>query len=148
MISGNLPFGCVCMKSKAVFSMSFCLEMSQSEVSPADPSPSRGSSFKSRYCSLLSCSPERFEKELMRRCLFKRARLLYPWIERFNNDFFLYERKLLERIAREDNFSDIRHDIDFYQHKFVTTSTRRGAFRIRISSQRLVRIVREVMGIG
>lgn len=102
-------------------------------------------SFREHYCLQRSCKPERFEREILRRCLFRRAHLLYPWIEWFNGDFFFHERKLIERIGHERNYEDIRHDIDFYQHKFVSTSARRGALRFRISGQRLLGIVRQVM---
>lgn len=124
--------------------MASIIEMSLSEMPPMESSPLNGN-FKDLFCHELSCPPEKFEREVMRRCLFRRARLLYPWIELLSGDFFFHERKLIERIANERNFNDIRHDIDFYQHKFVSMSARRGAFRIRISGQRLIRIVRRVM---
>ncbi len=124
--------------------MAFTIEMPLSEMHPPESHSSNGS-FKDLYCRELGCPPEKFEREVMRRCLFRRARFLFPWIELFSGDFFFHERKLIERIANERNFNDIRHDIDFYQHKFVSMSARRGAFRIRISGQRLLRIVRSVM---
>ncbi len=124
--------------------MACTIEMSLSEMPPLESGSPNGT-FKDHFCRELSCPPERFEREVMRRCLFRRARILFPWIELFSGDFFFHERKLIERIANERNFNDIRHDIDFYQHKFVSMSARRGAFRIRISGQRLIRIVRSVM---
>ncbi|MCC5806688.1 MAG: hypothetical protein JJU00_10215 [Opitutales bacterium] len=125
--------------------MACTIEMSLTETPPLESGSSHNGSFRDHFCRELSCPPEAFEREVMRRCLFRRARLLYPWIELFNGDFFFHERKLIERIANERNLNDIRHDIDFYQHKFVSMSARRGAFRIRISGQRLIRIVRRVM---
>ena len=82
----------------------------------------------------------------MRRCLFRRARLLYPWIERLHGNFFFHERRLVEQIAGQECYENIRYDIDFYQHKFVSTSARRGVLRIRLSGTRLLQVVRKIMG--
>ncbi len=111
----------------------------------SSPDSTESGTFRDLFCRATDCSPEAFEKELMQRCLFRRARLLYPWIEHLNGDFFFHERRLVEQIAAQESYEGIRYDIDFYQHKFVSTCARRSALRIRLSGQRLLQLVRTIM---
>lgn len=111
-----------------------------SSVEAAEPT------FQERFCAHFGCAPSRYQTRALRRGLFFRARLIY-WVMHFlRPDFFHEERQLVQTIGKKSRVSDIKYDIDFYQHKYVSSSARRGILHVRISGNRLLRVVREVYG--
>ncbi|MCC5838635.1 MAG: hypothetical protein JJT96_00810 [Opitutales bacterium] len=115
---------------------------------PDSPSETGDPTFQDRFCEYFACDPCRYQTRALRRGLFLRARLIYWMMHFLRPDFFYEERKLVETIGRKSRVSDIKYDIDFYQHKYVSSSTRRGILHVRISGNRLLRLVREVYGPG
>lgn len=104
--------------------------------------------FQDRFCAHFGCDPSRYQTRTLRRGLFLRARLIYWMMHFLRPNFFYEERQLVETIGRKSRVSDIKYDIDFYQHKYVSSSTRRGILHVRLSGNRLLRLVREVYGPG
>lgn len=94
--------------------------------------------FKAAVCHLHRVKESHYHSFVLRRTLFRRARLIRPVVTFFYPDFLFNERRLVERIAHSTSLREIQEEIDFYQHKFVVSFIMKDAFRFRISGMRLM----------
>lgn len=107
------------------------------EAENASPDPI---DFRTAFCRSRGISEKQFEEEVLKRTLTWNARLVRPIISLFHPDAFYPEISLVRQAGDKIDFEDIRLDIDFYQHKFVSSSSIRDLFRFRVSGIRLQRL--------
>ncbi|MEX0330942.1 MAG: hypothetical protein AB3N64_05905 [Puniceicoccaceae bacterium] len=77
---------------------------------------------------------------MMKRTLFRRVRIVRPFIRIFFPHYLFNEEKLIENIASAENLREIQKEVDFYQHKYVVNSVFKDALRFRISGMRIMSI--------
>ena len=98
--------------------------------------------FRSAVCRYLKCEATEYEREVFRRVMFRRARLVGLFVSWIHPDFHFQEKMLIRQIAETRSLSEVKLDIDFYQHKYVLNSMRRDGFNLRLSGKRLMRLAR------
>jgi hypothetical protein len=96
--------------------------------------------FKKAICQLHGIKESEYLTFVLKRSLFRRARLVRPLMTFFYPDFLFNERRLVERVASAANLREIQEEVDFYQHKFVVNFIMKDAFRFRLSGMRLMRL--------
>jgi hypothetical protein len=94
--------------------------------------------FKKAVCQLHGIKESQYPTFVLKRSLFRRARLVRPVVSFFYPDFLFNERRLVERVANAANLREIQEEVDFYQHKFVVNFVMKDAFRFRLSGMRLM----------
>lgn len=100
--------------------------------------------FKTLTCSYLDIPPEDFEKKMLAKILFKRARLVKALFRLIGLELFYQERVLIRHAARCHSISEIRNEIDFYQHKYVVNKFWKDIMHFRASGQALIRLANKI----
>lgn len=98
--------------------------------------------FKAAVCQLLDIEEKDYERVIFRKVMFLRARLLGCFITPLHADFHFQERNLIRQVASAESITEVKTDIDFYQHKYVVSSTRRSAMGVRLSGKRLLKLAK------
>lgn len=103
---------------------------------PAARAPGR--TFSSLYCEKFHCPPEKFEEEVLWRCLQPRsaliARLLWKWVP----DFYQPDFDLISEIKDLTAVDDLSSEIGVVRYHQPVRGMIRGRLRVRVSGQRLV----------
>jgi hypothetical protein len=89
-------------------------------------------------CKLHGIKESNYSAFVLKRTLFRRARLVRPLVTFFYPDFLFNERRLVDRVGNSASLREVQDEIDFYQHKFVVSFIMKDAFRFRISGMRLM----------
>jgi len=100
--------------------------------------------FKKVYCERYACGEEEFHLHLLRRSFFLPGQLLYFISRLFVPQAFMGESSLIDQIGRANTVNEVRDELDFYHHKYVSNSTLRGAFYFRVSGQKLIRLAKDL----
>lgn len=116
-------------------------EKKDSSTFSEDPEPV---SFKQAVCLCLGCGEDQYERQVFRRVMTRRARLVGFFISWFYPEFHFQERLLIRQAGQAQSLKEIQLDIDFYRHKYVVSSKRRDNFGLRLSGKRLMRFARKV----
>jgi hypothetical protein len=98
----------------------------------------RDYTFKETVCALLELEEEAYHREVLRACLSNRARLLRPLISLVSPNFLFNENRLIEKVGQSTSLKEVREEVDFYQHKFVSNFFLKDTLRFRISGIRLI----------
>jgi hypothetical protein len=107
------------------------------------PSQSRtwSKSFRELFCAAYHCPAEDFEKVLFRRCLHRHAVLFAKFLERRHPGIFKEDYDLIREIAEIRDNETFRNELNrFYGRNVRDKSWLRGAFSIRLSAKRLLRL--------
>jgi hypothetical protein len=102
-------------------------------------------SIKRGVCSLYQIKDDEYKAFMLKRGLFKRVRIVRPFIDFFNSDYLFNEKRLVDKIGQAETLKEIQEEIDFYQHKYVVNSVLKDALRFRISGMRLMRICNQAL---
>ena len=109
---------------------------------PATQSPTR--SFSSLYCEKFHCLPEKFEEDLLWRCLHPRslsvARMIWP----VYRGYFLPDIHLINEVKDLTGVDEVVSEISGVRHQLPVRGVIRGFLRVRISGQRLVDLANEL----
>ena len=97
----------------------------------------------SGVCSLYRLKEEKYKAFMLKHALFRRVRIVRPFIEFFYPDYLFNEKRLVDKIALTENLREIQEEVDFYQHKYVVNSVLKDALRFRISGMRIMHIANE-----
>ena len=101
-------------------------------------------SFAALYCEKFQCPPEKFEADLIWRCMQPRsilvARLLWSWC-RF---YFQPDFHLINQVKDLTGLDDVVSEISGVRHQLPVRGIFRGWLRVRISGQRLVNLAQEL----
>ena len=102
------------------------------------------SEFKKAYCERFACEEEKFLSHLLCRSFFLPGQFLYLVSRIFVPQAFTGEASLIDHVGRASSVNEVRDELDFYHHKYVSTSTMRGAFYFRVSGQKLIKLAKDL----
>jgi len=97
--------------------------------------------FQQLYCDQHSLSPEKYFKHLRSRALYPHARFLAPIFTLFNADYFAADNDFVHDVARLTHYKEFIGSSLEYMHQPVNRVFLRKYRRIRISTERMRRIV-------
>jgi len=109
----------------------------------AAPHPRR--SFGERYLEKHGLTAADYERHLLARALYPHARLLRPLVHLLRPDHFAADLDLLRDVALIRRSRDLAHELNAFSHHPGNVGGLRRFFRVRISTSRLGRIVRETL---
>ena len=100
--------------------------------------------FRTAYCKVYDCSVDEFEPRVLRQTLFWHARFLRALVRPMRPESFFAEYLLIKQAGDKILISDVRGDVDFYQHKYVNGFMMRESLKVRVSGRRLIGLARRV----
>jgi hypothetical protein len=104
-------------------------------------------SFKNSFCMKYVVRPERFEREVFRRCLHERSQTLAKLILAVYPGFFRRDLMLIQEVARATSLEEVKESLHRY-HK--DNQAQRGFLRhrlkVRLSGERVLRLGAELFG--
>ena len=106
---------------------------------------SRGSSFGDSFCRRYSVSPERFEIEMMRRCLSRRARWFRPLLELFAEHHFSLDRFFVRSIGRVRTAAEFRAEVQAFRDHPSNRRWARRSMKLRLSIWRIWDVADEIL---
>ncbi|MEX0324820.1 MAG: hypothetical protein AB3N33_01895 [Puniceicoccaceae bacterium] len=98
---------------------------------------------KTGICSLYQVKEDQYKAFMMKRTLFRRVRVVRPFVSLFVPHYLFNEERLIENIATAENLKEIQKELDFYQHKYVVNSVFKDALRFRISGMRIMSLANQ-----
>ena len=114
-------------------------------LAPSSRSPVFGPRFRDVFCRRFGIAAERYEIELMKRCLSRRARLLAPLIRLVSPRFFALDELFADSIGRVRQKKEFKDELTgFFDHPANSTWLRRS-LKLRLSVFRLRNVAREVL---
>jgi len=108
------------------------------------PEPARSPSFIERFCSYFECDEAAYEEKLLSLICDRPTRFVFAFLRAFSPHSLHPEYQLVRQLAHVDNLRDVKHDIEFYQHKYVCNSMLREGLNRRVSGKRLMAIAIEL----
>ncbi len=110
--------------------------------SPSSP-PRR--TFIELYCEQHQIGPEAYETSVLNRALYPHARLLAPVIRVLWSDHFAADLDLVRSVTTVRRVRDVQNEMDAFAYHPANVGVLRRFFRLRASSTRLHRLVRETL---
>ena len=104
-----------------------------------------GRSFSERVCENLGLHPNQYEDAVLRRCLYRKARILRPLLQGCNRNFFSPDRDFVRRIGKVRRREELTRELDDFFYHPNNTGWLRSGFKLRISCRKIVALVRDVM---
>lgn len=102
----------------------------------------RVNTFRERYCIACDCRPDRFGREIFRRCLHPHAWIAVSWLVPLWPEYFAADRELIARVACARTLGDINEEIRDYAHDRRNHGWWRGRAHLRLSTRRLRALAR------
>jgi len=100
------------------------------------------------FCERYHLPPESYNREMLRRVLYPRARMISPVIRLFAPGFFDADRDFIRGVGLIRRMEDLGDEVtEFHLHPRNRGFLRR-VFKIRASCQRMSHLVAEVMNPG
>jgi hypothetical protein len=104
--------------------------------------------FGELFCERYHLPPESYVREMLRRTFYPRALIIVPVIRFFSPGFFDADRDFVRRVGLIRRMEDLGDEVtEFHLHPRNRGFLRR-ALKIRVSCQRMSRVVGEVMNPG
>ena len=104
--------------------------------------------FGELFCERYHLPPESYAREMLRRTLYRRARVVAPVIRFFSPGFFDADHDFVRGVGLIRSPEDLDGEVtDFHLHPGNRGFLRR-ALKLRVSCQRVSHLVREVMSRG
>jgi hypothetical protein len=128
-------------------------ETNQRFSSPSPvPAPAKTNSpqrtFRELFCARYQVPSEHYVQEMLRRTLYRRARVVAPVVRFFSPGFFDADRDFVQGVGLIRRAEDLGGEVtDFHRHPHNRGFLRR-ALKIRVSCQRVSHLVGEVMSPG
>ena len=98
---------------------------------------------KEAVCKVHHLEEKKFVPFVLKKCLFRRARIIMPVVRFFYQDYLFNESRLVEKVAEARSLREIQEEVDFYQHKYVVNLIMKDALRFRLSGMRLMSLANE-----
>jgi hypothetical protein len=104
--------------------------------------------FGELFCERYHVPPENYVREMLRRTLYRRARMIAPAIRFFPPNFFDADLDFVRGVGLIRRAKDLGGEVtEFHLHPRNRGFLRRG-LKLRVSCQRVSRVVGEVMSPG
>lgn len=122
-------------------------ELSRSEqTGEAFTAPLTGSTcFRDAFCRRYAIPPERFDLEMLRRCLSRRARLLSTVLTPFAPHLFSVDRMFIETIGRARGADELKAELKAFRDHSANRRWSRRWLKLRLSVWRVLDIADEVL---
>ncbi len=104
-----------------------------------------GRSFSESVCENLGLHPNQYEEAVLQRCLYRKARLLRPLLQRYNRNFFAPDREFVRRVGKIRRREELTRELDEFFYHPKNTGWLRSGCKLRISCRKIVALAREVM---
>ena len=128
-------------------------ETSQRVPSPAPvPAPAKANSsrrtFRELFCARYQVPSENYVPEMLRRTLYRRARVVAPVVRFFSPGFFDADRDLVQGVGLIRRAEDLGGEVTDYHLHPRNRGLLHRALKFRVSCQRVSHLVGEVMSPG
>lgn len=101
--------------------------------------------FAELYCERHALRPEQYADAVLRRSLYPHARLFAPVIRALSPDYFTADRDLVVGAGGLRRMRDFTVEVQDFVHHPANQGDMRKLLRLRVSTQRLARLVRETL---
>jgi hypothetical protein len=98
------------------------------------------STFVGKYCRRHQCKAEDFEKNLLRRCMYRVSSPLAALLWLFNPEFFRDDLDLIGEVKDTTTFAQVRDIVGFYRSEPGRKSFLRRWLRVRMSKTKLLTV--------
>jgi hypothetical protein len=104
------------------------------------PPETKGASacFRDVFCRRFQVAPERYEVDMLRRCLPRRVRLLAPLIRLFSPDLFSVDRLFIDSIGRTRNAAELKTELRAFRDHAANRRWKRRVLKLRLSVWRIL----------
>jgi hypothetical protein len=99
--------------------------------------------FCERFCARFGVRPERYEKAVLRRCLYPLARVLRPLLA-LNRRYFEADRDFIRGVGRITRLGQFNYEAGEYMHNPANRGFLRQRLKLRTSVSRLHRLVQAI----
>jgi len=103
------------------------------------------SCFRDSFCRRFLVPRERYEIEMLRRCLSRRARWLRPFLHFFAEQPFSLDRLFIESIGRARSVAEFRADLQAFRDHPSNRRWARHSLKLRLSVWRIWDVADEVL---
>jgi hypothetical protein len=100
--------------------------------------------FQDLFCEKFQCAPELYEQAVLWRCIYPSRLPVARFIWRFNRDYFAADFNLIEAVAHATDADSVESELNHARYRFRPRGLLRGKFRVRVSSQRLLHLAKQV----
>ncbi len=101
--------------------------------------------FREAFCRRFAIAPERYEIEMLRRCLSRRARLVAALLSGFSRPMFAVDRLFIESIGRVRNDDELRSELRAFREHSSNRRWPRRCLKLRLSVRRVWDVADEVL---
>ena len=99
-----------------------------------------------RYCSLHGITTEQYLDHIRGKVLYPHARFLLPFILLWKRDYLAADDDFIRDVGRITHYSEFAHAVMEYFHHSANTGMLREKYSVRVSSERMRRLVKELLG--
>lgn len=112
----------------------------------AKPAPQQYDTVREAFCAVYRCRPEKFEKKVFWKGIYRHAWLPAHWMWWVERDFFADDLGAISSIGDARSEPELQRGIDDLENlALVERSIRRGTLKIRVSGTRLVRLLQPLV---
>ncbi|MDD3180993.1 MAG: hypothetical protein PHQ04_11685 [Opitutaceae bacterium] len=97
--------------------------------------------FAELYCERHGIPLERFEQVVFQRCLYPQARLLYPVLRAWGEDYFAPDSEFVHSVGLLRQTAGFREDVSQFFSRRTNRGLMRGTLRLRMSAGRLKKLI-------
>ncbi len=101
--------------------------------------------FQELYCEQHSLTPEQYSRHLRSRALYPHARIFVPILTLFDSDYLAADNDFVDDVAQLKRYNDFFSASFQYIHHPVNRGFLRRRCRLRVSTERMRRIVRHTL---
>ncbi len=94
------------------------------------------------YCQQHELTTEQYARHIRKRALYPHARLFTPFLTLFNGDYLAADNDFIQDVAQLTRYNDFFNSSFEYIHHPANRGLARRLFKLRISTERMRRIVR------
>ena len=100
--------------------------------------------FKTAFCERFRCPPEKYPRAVLARSLLFPGWICFFLARLIVADAFRGEHSLAKHVGRASTVREVKDEIDFYHHKYLSETKLRSALGVRVSGQKLIKLARDL----
>lgn len=101
--------------------------------------------FAEIYCEQHGLLPEKFTAHIRSRTLYPHARLIVPFLLLFNSDYLSADNDFIQDVGWLSRYRDFSNSSFEYIHHPANRGFLRRALRLRVSTERMRKLVRKTL---
>jgi len=100
---------------------------------------------KSLFCERFDCPPAAYEKRALRKCLYLHARIISPFLNLLNTDYFERDRVFIDYFGKAKDLTEVAAEVAALHYQDLTEPRfARKALRIRLSARKASKLARRL----